>query len=93
MVVLLSPRVVREAEADQECVGAEVWIVVGQQESEAQVDPVVSVEVGEGTAVDSEDVEEWTGEGSAEPGVEDRPWTEWVAEGEEEWDHLGARWI
>ncbi|MEQ2161841.1 hypothetical protein GOODEAATRI_013712 [Goodea atripinnis] len=93
VVVLLSPQVVTEAEVDQECAEAEVWTVVGLQESEAQVDPVVSVVVGEVTVVDSEDVAAWTEEGSVEPDVEDRPWTEWVAEGEEEWDHLVARWI
>lgn len=92
-VVLLSPQVVTEAEVDRGCAGAGVWTAVGRQESEAQVDPVVSVEVGEVTAVDSEAAVEWTGEASVEPGVEDRPWTEWVVEGEEEWDHLVARWI
>lgn len=92
-MVLLSLQVVTEAEVDQECVGAEVWTVVDQQASVGQVDPVDSVAVGEVTVVDSEDVEEWTGEGSVELGVEDLPWIEWVAEGEEEWDHLVVRWI
>lgn len=92
-VALLSPPAVTEAEVEWGCVEAEGWTVVGRQEPEAQVVLEVSVEVGEATAVDSEDGGEWIGEVSVEPGVEDHPWTEWVAEGEEEWAHQVERWI
>lgn len=84
--------VVTEAEVEWECVVAEVWTVVGQQELEAQAALEVSVEAGEETVVDSEDVEEWIGEVSAGRGVEVHPWTEWAAEVEEEWAHQVARW-
>jgi len=82
-----------EAEVEWECVEAEVWTAVGQQELEAQVAPEVSVEAGEVTVVDSEGAGEWTGVASVGPGVEDHLWTEWVAEVEEEWGHQVARWI
>lgn len=85
--------VVTEAEVEWECVEAEVWTVVGQQESVALVAQEVSVEDGEETVVDSGDVVEWTEEASVGPDVEDRLWTEWVAEVEEEWDHQVERWI
>lgn len=84
---------VTEAEVEWECVEAEVWTVVGQRELEAQVALEVSVEAGEVTEVDSEDVVEWIEVVSVGPGVEDHPWTEWVAEVEEEWAHQVARWI
>lgn len=87
------PLAVTEAEVEWECVEAEAWTVAGRQELEAQVALEVSVEAGEATAVDSEDVVEWIGEVSVGPGVEDHPWTEWVAEVEEEWVHQVARWI
>lgn len=85
--------VVTEAEAEWECVAAEVWTAVGQRELGAQVAPEVSVEAGEVTAADSEDAEEWIGEVSVGRGVEDPPWTEWAAEVEEEWAHQVERWI
>lgn len=93
MVALHFPLVVTAAEVGWECVEAEAWTAGGQLELEAQVAPEVSVEAGEATAVDSEDVVEWIGEVSVGPGVEDHPWTVWVAEVEEEWAHLEARWI
>lgn len=93
MVALRSPLEVTGAEVEWECVEAEVWTVVGRRELEAQVAPGVSVEAGEATVVDSEDVVEWIGEVSVGPVVEDHPWTEWVAEVEEEWAHQVARWI
>lgn len=96
VVALHFPMEVTVAEVEWECVVAEVWTVVVQQEPEGPVDPAAledSVEAGEVTEVDSEDVVEWTGEGSVGPAVEDHRWTEWVAEVEEEWDHQGARWI
>lgn len=93
-VALLSPLAVTEvAEVEWECVEAEVWTGVDLQELEALVALEVSVEAGEATVVDSGDVVEWTGEVSEELGVEDHPWTEWVAEAEEEWAHQVARWI
>lgn len=92
-VALHFPTEVTVAEVEWECVVAEVWTVVVQQELGAQGAPEVSVAVGGATEVDSEDVVEWTGEGSAGPDVEDHQWTEWVAEVEEEWDHQVERWI
>lgn len=91
-MALHSPPAVTEAEVEWECVEAEVWTVVAQQELGVQVAPEVSVEVGEATVADSEDAVEWIGEVSVGPGVEDHPWTEWVAEVEEEWAHQVARW-
>lgn len=93
MVALHSPLVVTAAEVGWECVEVEAWTAAGQLVLEAQVAREVSVEAGEATAVDSEDVVEWIGEVSVGPGVEDHPWTEWVAEVEEEWARLEARWI
>ena len=72
---------------------AEAWTAVGRQELAVQEVLEVSVEVGEVTVVDSEDVVEWTGEVSVVLGVEDPPWTEWAVEVEEEWAHQVARWI
>lgn len=92
VVVLHFPLAMTEAEVEWECVEAEVWTVVGQREQEAQVALEVSVEAGEVTEVASEDVG-WIGEVSVGPGVEDHPWTEWVAEVEEEWAHQVERWI
>lgn len=91
-VALHSLLEVTEAEEEWECVEAEVWTVVGRPELEAQVAPEGSVEAGAAIAVDSEGAEEWIGVASEGPGVEDHPWTEWVAEEEEEWAHQ-ARWI
>lgn len=92
MVVLPFPPEVTVAEVEWECVEVEVWTVVGRRELEAQVALEVSVEAGEATAVDSEGVVEWIGEVSGGLDVEDHPWTEWVAEVEEEWAHQVARW-
>lgn len=95
-VVPHSPLVVTGVGAAWECAGAEAWTVAGQLEPEAQealVGPEVSVEAGEATEEDSEDAVEWIGEVSAGPAVEDHPWTEWVAEVEEEWAHQVERWI
>lgn len=93
-VAPLSPLEVTEAEVEWECVEAEVWTAVGRREPEAQVAPEVSVvEVGEATVEDSEDEVEWIGEVSVGPGVEDHPWTEWVAEVDEGWAHQVAKWI
>lgn len=95
VVVLHSPLAVTEAEAAWECVEAEVWTAVGRQELEAQEapgGPEVSVEAGEVTEVDSEDAVEWIGEVSVGPDVEDHPWTEWVAEVEEEWVRQVEKW-
>lgn len=92
VVVLRFPLAMTEAEVEWECVEAEVWTAVGQQEPEVQAAQEVSVEAGEATEVASEDVE-WIGEVSVGLGVEDHPWTEWVAEAEEEWAHQVERWI
>lgn len=95
-VVPLSLLVVTGVGAAWECVGAEAWTVVGQPEPEAQEALVVledSVEAGEATEEDSEAVAGWTEEVSVGPAVEDHPWTEWVAEVEEEWAHQVERWI
>lgn len=95
VVVLHSPLAVTEAEVAWECVEAEVWTAVGRRELEAQVAPgglEVSVEAGEVTVVDSEDAVEWIGEVSVGPDVEDHPWTEWVAEVEEEWARQVEKW-
>lgn len=92
-MALRFPLEVTEAEVEWECVEAEVWTAVAQRGLEAQVAPEVSVEAGEATVVDSEDVVEWIGEVSVGLGVEDHRWTEWVAEVEEEWAHQVARWI
>jgi len=92
-VALHFPLVETVAEVEWECVEAEAWTVVGQQGQVAQVAPEVSVEAGEATVVDSEDAVEWIGEAFVGLGVEDHPWTEWVAEVEEEWAHQVARWI
>lgn len=93
VVALHSHLEVTEAEVAWECAEAEVWTAVARPELEAQVALEGSAVAGEVTAVASEDVVEWIGAGSAVQGVEDHPWTEWVAEVEEEWAHLGARWI
>lgn len=90
------PLVVTEGEAAWECVEAEAWTVVGQLEPEAQealVGLEDSVEDGEVTEEDSEGAVGWTGEVFVGPAVEDHPWTEWVAEVEEEWAHQVERWI
>lgn len=92
-VVLHSLMEVTVAEVEWECVVAEVWTVVGQQELGALEALEVSVEAGAATEVDSEDAVEWIGEGSVGLDVEDHQWTEWVAEVEEEWDHQVERWI
>lgn len=94
--VPLFPLVVTGVGAAWECVVAEAWTVVGQLEAEAQgalVGPEDSVEVGAATEEDSEGVAGWTEEVSVVPAVEDRPWTEWVAEAEEEWARQAERWI
>lgn len=79
-MVLHFPLEVTEAEVEWECVEAEVWTAVGRQELAVQEVLEVSVEAGEVTVVDSEDVVEWTGEVSVVLGVEDHPWTEWAVE-------------
>lgn len=93
VVALHSLQEVTEAEEEWECVGEEVWIVVGRRELEAQVALEGSVEAGAAIAVDSEGAVEWIGVVSVGPGVEGHLWTEWVAEEEEEWAHQVARWI
>lgn len=92
-VALHSLLVVTGAEEEWECVEAEVWTVVGRQELEAQVVLEGFVEAGVVIAVDSGAAVEWTGVDSEGPVVEDHPWTEWVAEEDEEWAHQVARWI
>ena len=92
-MALHSLLVVTGAEEEWECVEAEVWTVVGRQELVAQVALEGFVEAGVAIAVDSGAAVEWTGVASEGPVVEDHPWTEWVAEEDEEWAHQVARWI
>lgn len=93
VVVPHSPLVVTGAEAAWECAEVEAWTAAGRLEPEAPVGPEDSAEAGEATEEDSEVAAGWTGEVSAGPAVEDHPWTEWVAEVEEEWAHQVERWI
>lgn len=92
-MALLSPQEVTGAEEEWECVEAEVWTVVGLQEAEVLVALEVSVDPGVATVEASEGVVGWIGEVSVEQVVGAHPWTEWVAEVEEEWAHQVARWI
>lgn len=76
-----------------ECVAAEVWTAVAQQEPAAQEVLAVSEAAGAVTAVGLEVVEAWTEEASVALDGEDPLWTEWAAEAEEEWAHQVERWI